>query len=81
MVARIRIYAEQAGRDPGTIGLERRINAADPPDNWATTAAEWRALGGTHLSVNTMRAGLASPGAHIEAMRRVREALVKAGAR
>jgi probable F420-dependent oxidoreductase len=80
MVGRIRKYAQAAGRDPGTIGLERRINAADQPDDWARAAAEWRALGGTHLSVNTMRAGLTSPRAHIEAMRRVREALAKTGA-
>lgn len=80
MVGRIRKYAEEAGRDPGTIGLESRINAADPPDDWARAAAEWRALGGTHLSVNTMRAGLSSPRAHIEAIRRVREGLAKVGA-
>jgi len=80
MVARLREYAHKAGRDPQTIGLERRINAADPPEEWARTAEEWRALGGTHLSVNTMRAGLASPRAHIEAIRRVRDALEKAGA-
>lgn len=79
MVARLRAYAREAGRDPATIGLERRINAADPPEEWTRTAAEWRALEGTHLSVNTMRAGLASLRAHIEAMRRVREALGKAG--
>ncbi len=80
MVARLREYAREAGRDPAKVGLELRINAADPPGEWARAAAEWRALGGTHLSITTMRAGLTSLRAHIEAMRRVREALGKAGA-
>jgi len=79
MVERLREYARAAGRDPATIGLERRINAADPPEEWVRLAVEWRTLGGTHLSVNTMRAGLTSLRRHIETMRRVREELRKAG--
>ncbi len=79
MVARLREYAREAGRPPAAVGLERRINAADPPREWARAAAEWRALGGTHLSVNTMRAGLGSAGAHIEAIRRIREVLAQEG--
>ena len=70
MVERLRRYAREAGRDPGTLGLERRINYTGGPAEWERAAAEWRRLGGTHLSVNTMRAGLVSPQAHIEAMRR-----------
>ena len=35
----------------------------------------WRALGATHLAVDTMRAGFASPKAHIEAIRSFREVL------
>ena len=34
-----------------------------------------RALGATHLSVNTMGMGLASPQAHIDALRRAKDAL------
>jgi probable F420-dependent oxidoreductase len=80
MVGRLREYARQAGRDPAAIGLERRINANDPPQEWARAASEWRDLGGTHLSVNTMRAGLASPWDHIEMLRRVHGSLTQTGA-
>ena len=80
MVGRLREYARQAGRDPAAIGLERRINASDPPQEWARAASEWRDLGGTHLSVNTMRASLASPRDHIEMLRRVHGSLTQAGA-
>ena len=41
---------------------------------WATRAPEWRDLGATHLSVNTMGAGL-SPRGHIEAILRMKPAL------
>jgi probable F420-dependent oxidoreductase len=79
MVDRLREYARHAGRPPAAIGLERRINAGDPPQEWTRAASEWHALGGTHLSVNTMRMGLRSPQDHIETFGRVREALTHAG--
>jgi probable F420-dependent oxidoreductase len=77
-VARLREYAQAAGRDPSKIGLERRVNYADPPDQRSQAVAEWQTLGGTHLSINTMRAGLASPRDHVEAIRTMREALRQA---
>jgi probable F420-dependent oxidoreductase len=79
LVARLRGYARDAGRDPGTIGLECRINYAGGPEEWTRVAREWREIGGTHLSVNTMRAGLTSPQAHREAIRRVWQVLAAAG--
>jgi hypothetical protein len=72
MIERLRRYAREAGRDPNTLGLERRINYAGGLAECERAAAEWRRLGGTHLSVNTMRAGLPSPQAHIDAMRAFR---------
>jgi probable F420-dependent oxidoreductase len=66
---RMRGYARAAGRDPATIGVEGRISMANStPDNWAQQAEDWGALGSTHLSVNTMRAGLQTPDAHIAAI-------------
>lgn len=75
-VERLRGYAEQAGRDPGTIGIEARVSIGDStPDDWAAAVRGWRELGATHLAVNTMNAGLRSPGEHIEAIRRFKEAV------
>jgi probable F420-dependent oxidoreductase len=73
---RMRQYARQAGRDPAAIGIEGRINfAGGNPDLWGQTAEAWQKLGATHLSVNTMKAGLRSPDEHIKAIRQFKEAL------
>ena len=73
-ITRVHGYARAAGRDPSAIGLEPRINIADgPAEFWATRAKEWDRLGATHISVNTMRAGLKSPQEHISAIRQFKE--------
>jgi probable F420-dependent oxidoreductase len=73
---RLHTYARQAGRDASTIGIEGRITIAGrTPDDWAREAEQWRALGATHLSVNTMRAGLRTPAKHIDAIRRFKETI------
>ena len=75
-LARMHSYARAAGRDPSAIGIEGRISLAESgPDAWGQLAEVWRGLGATHLSVNTMRAGLATPDAHIDAIRQFREAM------
>ncbi len=62
-------YARAAGRDPASIGIEGRVSIANStPDTWAQQAEDWGAVGATHLSVNTMRAGLQTPDAHIAAI-------------
>ena len=73
---RMRGYARQAGRDPSTIGIEPRIEiAGGTPDSWAKLAKAWEGLGATHISVNTMKAGLGSPEEHINAIRQFKEAV------
>ena len=73
---RLHGYAREAGRDPTSIGIEGRISVREStPEDWARTAAAWRALGATHLAVNTMNAGFQSPAEHIDAIRRFREAV------
>jgi hypothetical protein len=37
--------------------------------------SKWRELGATEISVSTMKAGLSSPNAHIDAIRRFKEAV------
>lgn len=60
-----------AGRDPATLGIEGRVAISrGGPDDWRRDADQWRALGATHLSTSTMRAGLTTPQAHIDAARR-----------
>jgi probable F420-dependent oxidoreductase len=75
-LARLRGYLEGAGRRPQEFGIEGRVAIANStPDGWARAVEEWRALGASHLGVNTMGAGLASPRDHIDAIRRFKEAL------
>jgi probable F420-dependent oxidoreductase len=72
---RFRVWAEEAGRDPASIGVEQRIDVSSgTPDDWRVAVEEWRALGGTHISVVTMRAGLNVDG-HVERIGEAFEAL------
>ncbi|HEY8291420.1 MAG TPA: LLM class F420-dependent oxidoreductase [Thermomicrobiales bacterium] len=76
MVEKTREYARAAGRDPAAIGYEARVSiAGTTPDEWARQVEGWRAIGATHLTVNTMKAGLNSPQEHIDAIRRFKEAV------
>ena len=73
-ITRVREYAREEGRDPSVIGMEARINIADGnPEFWVELAKAWEELGATHISVNTMRAGLESSEAHINAIRQFKE--------
>lgn len=64
-------YVEQAGRPRETLGLEGRVAYGQPERaDWESSVREWQSLGATHLSLNTMRAGLATPAQHIEALQR-----------
>lgn len=75
-VARLHALAEAAGRDPATIGIEARVPFKG--DNFAELvgwARAWRAIGATHLGVNTMGAGLPDPAAHIAAITAIKHAL------
>jgi len=58
--------AREVGRDPSTIAFEGRPDyAAEGLDGVAESAARWSAAGASHISVNTMRAGLEGVDAHI----------------
>jgi len=76
MIEKIRSYAKEAGRDPSAIGIEARLAIANrSPEEWVKAVSQWKELGATHLSVNTMKAGLSTPAAHIDAIRRFKEAV------
>ena len=73
---RMREWRRAAGRDPDDLGIEARINASSgTPDDWHEQAEEWRALGATHLAVETMRGGLSGAKAHIERLAAAKDAL------
>ncbi len=77
-VNRLREHLAKAGRDPATFGIEGRIAFRQSgPVEWRHQVEGWRRLGATHVSVDTMRAGLSAPQAHIDAIRRFHEALAK----
>src|SRR5215469_2599155 len=61
MVERLRSYTREAGRAESAVGIEARLSIGQVgEDQWAGYAGTWRALGATHLGVNTMSARLAS---------------------
>jgi probable F420-dependent oxidoreductase len=77
-IEKIHGYAREAGRNPNDIGIEGRIGYGQGSmDAWLRDLQAWKDLGATHVSLNTMKAGLGSPSAHIEAIRRFREATAK----
>jgi alkanesulfonate monooxygenase SsuD/methylene tetrahydromethanopterin reductase-like flavin-dependent oxidoreductase (luciferase family) len=67
--------ALEAGRDPAQLGMEGRISWRGDTTKLAEQAAAWRDAGATHLSVNTMGAGLPSLGDHFGALELAAEAL------
>jgi hypothetical protein len=66
---------KEAGRPPSAVGIEGRFTyGIGGPTEWAKRAREWRDLGATHLSVNTMGSGL-SGRQHIDAILKMKKAL------
>ena len=73
---RLRGYMAEAGRKPSAVGIEGRFPLSiGGPAEWVKRAREWRDLGATHLSVNTMNSGLKSPQEHIDAILKMKKAL------
>jgi probable F420-dependent oxidoreductase len=74
-IEKIRAYAKEAGRDPDQIGIEGRMHYdKGSAETWVKELEAWKKLGATHVSLNTMNAGLTAPAAHIEAIRRFQKA-------
>jgi probable F420-dependent oxidoreductase len=65
-----------AGRSRESFGLEPRLPYGDgSPEVWVKTADEWKAVGATHLSFNTMGKGFDTPEAHMKAVREFAKAM------
>jgi probable F420-dependent oxidoreductase len=63
--------AVAAGRDADSLGMEGRVNWTGDRDKAAADIATWKAAGATHLSVNTMSAGLAAVDDHLAALEQI----------
>jgi probable F420-dependent oxidoreductase len=57
--------AVEAGRDADSLGMEGRVSWQGSEDNLAEAIRRWQDAGASHLSVNTMGAGLASADDHL----------------
>lgn len=68
--------AAEVGRDPATIEMEGRVSVRHrSTDRVAELVQQWREAGATHLTIDTMRAGLASADDHIRVLTEVAEAV------
>ncbi|HEY8445489.1 MAG TPA: LLM class F420-dependent oxidoreductase [Thermomicrobiales bacterium] len=75
-IERLRRYIAEAGRSPDAVGIDARLDLrAVPEEEWRDEVERWREAGATHLSVNTMGAGLATPRDHIRAIERFMQAV------
>jgi probable F420-dependent oxidoreductase len=76
-IAVVREAAEAAGRDPDRLGMEGRVSLHRGVDDAATQVEQWRALGASHVSLNTMGMadGAAGLDRHIGALADVARAI------
>jgi probable F420-dependent oxidoreductase len=74
--AAVEAAARDAGRDASAIGMEGRANwTAEGVETLVDHVERWRAAGATHLSINTMGAGLASVDDHLSTLATAADAL------
>jgi probable F420-dependent oxidoreductase len=68
--------ARKAGRDPAALGMEGRVSwGPEGAPTLVDHVGRWREAGATHVSVNTMRAGLGGVDAHLAALTQAARAL------
>jgi alkanesulfonate monooxygenase SsuD/methylene tetrahydromethanopterin reductase-like flavin-dependent oxidoreductase (luciferase family) len=60
-----------AGRDPAAIGMEAQITWTGDPDAVVAGLHAWAQAGATHVSINTMGAGLGSVDEHLAVLETV----------
>ncbi len=68
--------AVEAGRDPAMLGMEGRVSwSQDGVAKLVDHVGRWRDAGATHVSINTMNAGLGPADRHLEVLADVAAAL------
>jgi probable F420-dependent oxidoreductase len=60
--------ATEVGRDPASIGMEGRVTWGGDADKLADALSSWADAGASHVSINTMGAGLRSVDDHLAAL-------------
>jgi probable F420-dependent oxidoreductase len=60
--------ATEAGRDPARLGMDGRLVWRDDRESAAAELRQWQDAGATHVSINTMGAGLKSVDDHLAAL-------------
>ena len=68
LVARMRGYLREAGREPSSLGIQATVGAVGPASEWAAAARRWAQAGATHLTLG----GAPDPG--LSAMQRLERA-------
>jgi probable F420-dependent oxidoreductase len=69
--------AVDAGRDPKDLGMEAWVKWQGSADDVVAKVAKWVQVGASHISINTMGAGLKTVDDHLAALAAVAEALPK----
>lgn len=78
-IEKVRTAASEAGRDPAVLGFDTFVDWAPGADRWKSDLERWQAAGGTHASLRTMGAGLATPQDHLDAIRNYADAVGLSG--
>jgi probable F420-dependent oxidoreductase len=69
-------YCREYGRDPKAVGVEvRTLLEIHRQNDWPNDIAGWRAVGATHLAVNTIVDGLQGVDAHLKRLELFRQAV------
>ena len=72
----IEAAATEAGRDPSTLGMEGRVSwREEGTTKLVQQVGRWRDAGATHVSINTMGAGLGTVDGHLAVLTTVAGAL------
>ncbi len=74
---RLHAAADAAGRPREELGIEVWLGTKDgDPDSWGAAVEHWKALGATHLSVQTYAEEPITPAEHIERVALIADAVV-----
>lgn len=69
VLSKLEHFLEEAGRQRESFGIEIRMSYGDGnPNSWQSILKQWRDLGASHISLNTMNVGFQDAAQHIQAI-------------